>query len=136
MNFDDVVRDIWGEPDGPASPYCGPAKQFAEFAEVLYQAAQEDATRATPYGLVTVNQKKLLLLDKYFEYRGVVPKAHRNHFGQFGHRCLWHVFEEYYNKLRVIELHLTPPMLYLPPPPPAQLPPPQFDGLMLGEVEK
>ena len=82
--------------------------------------------------IVLVNQMKVLLLDQFFSWRQVVPKSHRNRIGEVGHRCIFHVFEEAYQRLKTIELELTPPLLFLPPPPT----PPQLEGIFIGELEK
>lgn len=132
--FSDLIASIWGEKPKSNKMYCHDAGHFDDFAEVLRHAAYEDTALPGTAGLVSVNQKKLQLLDKYFEYRNFVSKSHRDYRGNH-HICLWHVFEEYYNKLKVIELSITPPMLYIPLPPPPPLPPPQIGGIIFGESE-
>lgn len=118
-------------------PLCPFAQQFVEWAREL-----SSKVRAKP-DLVTINQAKILLIDKYFEWRGIVPKSHRNRIGPGGHQCIFHVFEMTYQGLRAIELSLTPPMLFIPPPPPAPTPyippppppPPQIAGVFIGELD-
>jgi hypothetical protein len=102
-----------------ATKSCPNARKFAKWADKLVSTSQT---------LIEVNQAKVLLLDRYFELRNYVPKSHRNRVGPGGHRCIYHVFEQTYEKLKVIELSLTPPLLFLPPPPP---PPPQIPSLFL-----
>jgi len=65
------------------------------------------------------------------------PAAHRNLGGsRSSHMCIFQVFEETYQKLKTVELSLTPPMLFLPSPPPPPPPPPQIAGIFLGELEQ
>jgi hypothetical protein len=127
MDISPRFETIWDRVDDFAVPkeaikWCPHARKFAEWSATLVETSQGP-------NLVKVNQAKVLLLDRYFEWRSYVPKSHRNRVGPGGHRCIYHVFEQTYEKLKVIELSLTPPPLFLPPPPP---PPPQIAGLFLG----
>jgi hypothetical protein len=113
----------FGERPADVCPY---AARFGQWADELVANAIKDPD------VVGINQSKLLLQDKYFEWRAAVPKAHRNHIGAAGHTCIFQVFEEAYRKLKVVELSLTPPMLFLPsPPPPTSRP--QIAGIFIGE---
>ena len=105
---------------------CPYARSFLEWAEELVTQAM--SKRDT----VGVNQAKLRLLDKYFDWRTEVPQAHRNRTGSYnGHVCIFHVFEEAYRVLRVAELSLTPSPLYIPAPrPPREV---IYTPLILGE---
>jgi len=112
---------------------CIYAQHFATWADTLYQ---EEVSGPTHIG---INQKMLLLTKRFFEWRASVPKAHRDRISGRGHICIFHIFERTFHRLRVLELSLTPPMLFLPPPPP---PPPaqvtkvyKFDSFPIGEVE-
>jgi hypothetical protein len=130
MDISPRFETIWSRVDEFAVPkeaikWCPYARKFAEWSATLVSTSQR------PH-LVEVNQAKVLLLDKYFEWRSHVPKSHRDRVGPGGHRCIYHVFEQTYEKLKVIELSLTPPLLFLPPPPP---PPPQIAGLFLGGMD-
>lgn len=118
----------------PAEPpdICPFAQKFSEWTTELC------ANVARQPEIVSVNQAKVLLLDKYFEWRHAVPRSHRNRTGKLGHECIFHVFEQAYERLKVIELALTPPMLFLPAPPPPlppPPPPPQIAGIFLGELD-
>lgn len=108
--------------------YCAYARQFAQWAAEL-------VAEATNYpDVVIINQTKVQLVDKYFEWRTYVPKAHRERTGgRAGHTCIFHVFAEAYDALKVAELALIPPLLFLPEPPP---PPPQIAGIFLGETDE
>lgn len=114
MSFETIwatARDLTLERSSEAQS-CIYAKQFEGWAgELLAKvAAQRD--------LVTINQCKVLLQDKWHEWRAVAPKDHRTRTTPKGHRCLFHVYEDAYLKLRAAELALTPPLLFLPEPPP------------------
>jgi hypothetical protein len=108
---------------------CIYAQRFAPWADGL---VQDEMQEPTPIG---INQKMLLLTKKYFDWRAAVPKSHRERIGERSHVCIFHIFERTYHRLRVLELSLTPPMLFLPPP--APLPAPvvhSIAGITLGEV--
>ena len=130
MDISPRFETVWNRVDDFEVPrevfeWCPYARKFAEWAASLIETSKEPE-------VVSVNQAKILLIDKYFEWRSFVPKNHRNHVGSGGHRCIYHVFEQAYERLKVLELSLTPPMLFLPPPPP---PPPQIAGIFLGGLE-
>jgi hypothetical protein len=123
-------------PVAPASTeekqnYCIYARKFSEWSEELCVGALSGPS------LVSINQAKVLLLDKYMEWGNSVPKKHRTYTAG-GHTCIFHTFIMAYNRLRVVELSLTPPMLFIPPPPlppPPPPPPPQIAGVFIGELE-
>ncbi len=113
---------------------CVYARKFNTWAEELCAGAIQ-----TP-SIVSINQSKVLLLDKYMEWRNFVPKRHRLYTGN-AHFCIFHVFESIYDRLKVVELSLTPPMLFLPEPPqppPTFAPPspPQIAGVFIGELDE
>lgn len=147
MNFDSSFGGLWhrndNEIDFPTQPgqegpnLCVYAQKFSDWAEQLCGGVLQDPT------IVGINQAKVQLLDKFFEWRTFAPKRHRTITaggvsGPTGHTCIFHVFVAAYERLKVVELSLTPPMLFLPPaptpspPPPA---PPQIAGVFIGEVE-
>lgn len=116
------------EPDA----HCSYACVFQEWTEELASQLLVQAT------IVSINQAKVLLLDQYQKWRDSVPKAHQSYTGN-RHICIFHVFDDFYKRLRMAELSLQPPMLFLPEPPtPASLDTrPLFDtsrGLYLGEL--
>ncbi len=147
MSVDTSFRGLWHRNDndfelptqsGQEGPsLCVYARKFSGWAEELCAGATEDHT------LIGINQAKVQLLDKFFEWRTFAPKRHRNYTasnanGPTGHICIFHVFQAVYERLKVLELSLTPPMLFLPtpPPPPASPPPPpQIAGVFIGELE-
>src|SRR6266487_1546135 len=120
MNLEERLKEMWGTEAAKEEtpPLC-------PFAESFSQWARELVTKTlTNPSLVSINQAKILLLDKYFAWRVVVPKRHRNINQASSHLCIFDIFCENYERLKVVELSLTPPMLFIPPPPPAPLPPP------------
>lgn len=148
MNFDELWHghefDLpkgteGGDAGEEAEPtYCVYARKFNLWAEELCAGAVKDPNTRS---LVVINQAKVLLLDKYMEWRSFVPKKHRAYTGSY-HVCIFHIFVTAYDRLKVVELSLTPPMLFLPAPPPplapppAPPPPPQIAGVFIGEIDE
>lgn len=136
MNSRAFFESLWSEPvtaEEERPPLCRFAAEFQPWAEALL------SNTLGKRSMIGINQAKLLLLDKYFEWRNVAPRGHRDKMSTTGHCCLWHVFEAAYNRLREAELTLTPPILDTPsasrlalpsPPPPAQI-----AGIFIGEEE-
>jgi len=135
MNLETRFDTLWNRFDDFELPeqqntLCAYAHQFSQWVSALLT----DAT--TKPNLVTINQAKLQLLDKYFEWRAYVPKPHRERTGgRSGHTCIFHVFVDAYQTLKVTELSLTPPLLFLPEPAPPPLPP-QIAGIFIGEQDE
>ena len=113
-------------------PYCPYAREFQLWADELSLRLHRYVTS------VSINQAKVLLLDKYMAWRESVPKTHQNYIGA-QHICLFEVFDQTYRKLRAAELVLTPPVLFEPPreivriEPPPPPPTPQIHGIVIGE---
>jgi hypothetical protein len=117
-NFDDL--------DLPEAP-----DNMCQYARALSDSASKVRELGLSSDIVAVNQAKLLLLEKYFEFFCIVPRQHRYHLSPRGHKCIFQVFIELYSLIKSHELSsLSPPMLFEPPPPP---PPPQIAGIFLGE---
>jgi hypothetical protein len=124
-------EDLWGGLQETQAPsFCDYAAQFASWAEFLITGVEKSRD------VIEVNQAKILLIDKYMSYREYVPKSHRYRVTPNStHLCIWQIFETYYCRLRIVELSLTPPPLWIPPAP--ALPPPPKDrqvGIFIGEV--
>lgn len=107
---------------------CSYALQFEEW---LRQICKDDLSHID---IVSLNQIKVRVADRYMELRNFVPKSHRNHVGEQGHFCIFHVYEQMYQKIRSVELMLIPPMLFVPSPAPPPPPPPQIAGITFGEL--
>jgi hypothetical protein len=84
--------------------------------------------------IVAVNQAKVLLQDKYFEYYRYVSKRHRKHRSARGHICIFQVYEAAYDQLKGIELQITPSMMFIPEAKPIEPPLPRIAGIFMGEV--
>ncbi len=127
----EYFEDLWPPNQGSMfegdDSLCAFAEHFLEWAEDLAAEATDGSDQ------VAVNQAKVQLLDRYFEWRATVPKTHRNRVSESGHTCIFHVFEGTYYVLRAVELSLTPPLLFIPePPPPTEM---IYTPLILGEEE-
>lgn len=126
---DDLFSSIWrrqqeAAEEPPPDVRCTYAQRFAAWAEELCRDFLPKRD------LVALNQAKLLLVDKYFEWRVYVPKSHRYRMGDNGHTCIFHIFEACYQQIKLTELALSPPKLpELQAPPPAAVlrtePPPE-----------
>lgn len=134
--------DLWDPDDGDfdiargsqsEAERCTFAQRFFEWADELGAGASERQS------IIFVNQAKILLVDKYFEWRAYAPKSHRDRVRASGHICIFQVFAEAYERLKVLELSLTPPMIFLPsvatPPPPQSPTTPRIAGIFIGEAE-
>jgi hypothetical protein len=108
--------------------FCRFAQKFSEWVGELLKITPNPS-------IVSVNQAKVLLLDKYFDWYRAVPTSHRR-IADKGHVCIYQVFRQAYEQLKVVELSLTPPMLFLPSPPPPPPPAPQIAGIFMGELEE
>jgi hypothetical protein len=131
MSFEERFQHIWGQINDieipePVENKCFYAHGFTGWVQQLINGIQNPT-------VVSVNQAKVLLLDKFFEWHRYVPNAHRMRLGNRGHICIFQVFEAAYDHLKVIELSLTPPLLFLPDSVPIIPPPPRIAGIFLGE---
>ena len=119
-DLEDLFRALWQ--DGPS--LCCYAQKFFEWTNGLLSGVSQEPSA------VSVNQAKLLLQDKWHEWRSEAPRRHSNHFSNRGHACIFQVYEQGYHKLRLLELSLTPPLIFEPP-----KPRPQIAQIFLGEEE-
>lgn len=126
-----LFDDIWTPLDDfelPPEPinFCPYAQEFAGWVIPFLSSVSQEPS------IVTINQAKILLQDKWHDWRSIAPRRHRNNLGNRGHTCLFQVYEQAYHHLRVLELSLTPPLLFIPAPPPT----PQIPEIFLGEEEE
>lgn len=91
----------------PYDNYCDYARSFAQWAADMVRSYVNEGD---PLRLA---QAKILLLDKYFEFRSYAPKSHKDRTSEKGHICLYHVFAEVYRKIRIKELTLAPPKIFV-----------------------
>lgn len=120
-------------PRAPAT--CAHAEVFDKWVIERLEIAVVEPT------IVGLNQAKILLLDKYFEWRSCVGEPHRSLLSRSGHRCIFQVFADSYTRLKAAELALAPPRLWEPvaPPPPPPMParpPRQVGGICIGEEDE
>jgi len=108
--------------------FCEHARNFLDWGEQLLNAKKE-------HTIVSINQAKILLIDKFFEWYHYVPRSHRTKHSKRGHICIFQVLEMLYNRLKIIELGITGPLIFIPPEPPPMkiLPRPTIAGIVLGE---
>ena len=132
MGFEERFKSIWfqqREIDVQPLPEnkCVFAQSFSQWVMGLFKCLEDPS-------IVAVNQAKVLLQDKYFEYYRYVSKKHRKHRSPRGHICIFQVYEAAYDQLKVIELQITPPMMFVPEEKPIEPPPPRIAGIFMGEV--
>ncbi len=112
----------------PEEKWCSHARQYAEWVQ---QICKDGLANPDP---VSLNQLKVRITDRYMDLRHAVPLSHRNRIGEQGHICIFQVFERTYQKLRLVELMLTPPPLFIPAPAPPPPSPPAILGITFGEL--
>jgi hypothetical protein len=131
---DESFDRIWNDPPftarvvrGVAPGPCGYAVQFQAWVDATFEPVLENPDA------VRLNQVKIFLLDRFFQFRASVPRRHRSlgASGQ-GHRCIFNVFEDAYHELRVAELALSPPPIVGPVRP--ARPEGLLEGLIMGSI--
>jgi hypothetical protein len=125
IDIEERIAEVWGEPS-KAPSICIYAQRFSEWTEPLCRAIE-----AKP-DIFEIYKAKLLLLDRFFDYRAVVPKSCRYRMNESGHRCVWHIFSEAYARIRAMELSISPPLLLPPQPAPAK----EEEGVYLFDVKR
>ena len=106
--------------------HCKHAAEFAQWAQEQIERARENPTA------ISINQAKLFLLDRYWDWYASVGSRHQKHIGQRNsHTCIFQVFAESYAQLRALELSTTPPPITEPSSAPRE-PMAQIPGLVLG----
>lgn len=118
-------------PDEEQVKICSSARKFGEWCDPLINEAvrQKDP--------IALNQAKIHLVDRYFNWRGSVTKSHRELVRDENHICIWHIFERAYQQIRAAELVLTPPQLFVPEPAQSSRLPTVIKeptGIYLGEI--
>jgi hypothetical protein len=86
--------------------YCAYSLRFRAWALEMVRSFLEERDHTK------INQAKVLLIDKYYEWKATIPAKHGKR-----HVCIADVKDEAYSIIRAAELALTPPQLYLPEPP-------------------
>ncbi len=111
----------------PGTKWCGPAHAYVEWCERLFEMIVTDKPSA-----VKIDYAKMLIQERYHELRSVVSYRHRDKLSTQGHRCIYEVYVETYNRLKVEEFTLMPPLLS------SRIMRPKFvdlGGTILGEEE-
>jgi hypothetical protein len=130
MNFEERFNIIWNNVSNITLPE--PTQDFCFYGQAFTCWADQLIKDLKPPKIVSINQAKVLLLDKFFEWYRYVPKAHRQKLGMHGHTCIFQVLVSAYEQLKVLELSLTPPLIFIPEP--IQVPPPpQIEAIFLAE---
>ena len=106
--------------------YCEYAQLFDEWAQELIRHHVTNRPDST-----TIEKAKVLLTDRYFDWRVTVPKNHRDRLGTSRHICVMAVFVEHYERLRVLALRAAP-SVYAPAAPVKQFR--EVSGIYLGEI--
>ena len=106
--------------------WCGYAREFYEWIDEWIIPVE--------FELISINQARVLLLNKYMEWRSFVPKSHQDYTGSRGHTCIYHAFIRACEHLQVMELRLHKPILLPDPEPQSNL---KFPGaaLFLPELD-
>ena len=91
MNVIESQENIWHSFDDFEIPedrpeYCRFAEEFATWSDELLNETKMS-------NQISINQAKVQLLDKYFDFFAVVPKIHRHCIGTRSHICIFHVFK-------------------------------------------
>ncbi len=126
MQAGDHFNKLWNRYDDfdfSDPPLCQFAIKFADWIDTYCRLNEEPTHRE-------INQNKLMLQDRYFDWYNAVPRGHRRRIGGPGHICVYHVYMGAYERLKVAELSLLPPGLFVTARPSL----PQYGGLFLGEV--
>ncbi len=128
--WNDIPKLVLPEPAAPAPPpLCEDAQRLSDYAEQLNHQLQ---AKPNP---IAFDQARLMLTDRYMALRTSAPRAHQNHLGRRGHRCLYPVFIDAYAQLRALELSTAPPALAVPPKP-AKAHTVSTPGIYIGERER
>jgi len=132
LNNEEYFKYIWNgvtnfEIPDQAENICPYAAAFLNWADRMLESLNNP-------DVVSINQAKIQLTDKFFEWHSYVPRAHQLRLGVHGHTCIFQVFDKTYEKLHIIELSITPPLIFIPISPPTPPPePPNIAGLFIGE---
>lgn len=123
------------EQDEALANYCADGLAFHRYTEDVLTRYVRGST-----DIVRIAQAKVLVLDRYLEFRVYASKSHKDKLGDKGHVCLYQVLIQGMHEIRAKQLTLEPPEVLMVPPKPAAVPtesayallPP---ALFLGEVK-
>lgn len=126
-----------GEPTEEPDPF----DHYCSYARIFKRWVDETLDKYVRHGVdeVRLAQAKMLLLDRYFEFRSYAPKGHRDKLGDKGHVCIYGVLVEAYHEIRMAQLSLNPPEVLIVPSKAEQTNPltsfAQIPALLLGELK-
>jgi hypothetical protein len=120
--IDEIFEDIWRQRQAahgeeastePLITHCVYSRLFEASIQPICQKALQNLS------IVSINQAMFLVFLSYMAYRETVPKSHRNHVGERGHRCIFHVLEGAFFLLKGTSLLVLPgeTLFELPTPP-------------------
>lgn len=134
MELDDIWRTQDFELPDPPEDLCPFAERFQTWWQEIYTEATQQPTD------ISINQAKVQLVDRYWQWYATAPKAHQNIIGnRDGHTCIFQIFQRAYASLRAVELSQPEFIRLFEPPPPApvinlkRVVQPQIAGLFVGE---
>lgn len=110
---------------------CARAEEFQDYVDRLFEGRLDNADQ------VVLNQMKVEVQDRYYDYRSSAPRRHQNISGiGSGHRCIFAVFIDACKCLREKERAILPQPVerIVTVEVPAKLPASPFDGLLVGTV--
>jgi hypothetical protein len=88
----------------PFAQYCADSKAYWRYTD----EALNKYVRST-IDPIRLAQAKVLITDRYLEFRAYASKTHRDKIGDKGHICLYQVWIAAMHEIRVRQLALEPP---------------------------
>jgi hypothetical protein len=123
------------EPAEPFANYCEDAKALWRYTDDVLNRYVRGST-----DLIRLAQAKVLLVDRYLDFRAYAAKVHRDKVGEKGHICLYQVWIAGLHEVRTAQLKLDPPEVLIVPPKSEPTPPAGAYALLppavfLGELQ-
>jgi hypothetical protein len=140
--IDEIFEEIWRQrqaspveaPEAVADPRCIYNRLFEASIQPVCQKALQHPS------VIAINQALLVIFLTYMAYREAIPKSHRNHIGDKGHQCIFHLLERTFFSLKGTGLLvLSGEALFelpTPPQPVTIINKRYYDGFSLGETEQ
>ena len=109
------IQDYWQSlPSYEPAP--APRSTRCEEAEKFYVWCEREVGKVTPQPTSrTINYTKFFLQEQFWHFHRKLPEASHP---RADHECLFHVWEEWFEKLWELSLELSPPPLHEAPPKP------------------
>jgi hypothetical protein len=130
-----LAEGVADEPTEPFANYCEDAKALWRYMEDVLNRYVRGST-----DLIRLAQAKVLLVDRYLDFRAYAAKAHRDKVGDKGHICLYQAWIACMHEIRTAQLRLHPPEVLIVPPKSEPTPPASAYALLppavfLGELQ-